>query len=185
MAILTDNDKIISTLNDLIQTCKDSEDGFRSAGEHVKKPELKRLFKSYSNEREQFVTELQTLVRSLGGQPQEGGSVAAAVHRGWMTLKSTLAGREDRSIIHDCESGEDYALETYQKSIETELPSNVRSLVERQYQHVKKAHDRIRDLDVRFKEKESWKEKPQPRIGERRTSRRPAVEDHSHLTTGF
>jgi len=184
MAIVTDDNKIVDTLNNLIQICKDGEEGFRAASDNVFKADLKRLFKAYANEREQFESELQALVRSLGGSPEKNGSVSAAFHRGWMTIKTTLGGRTDRAVIADCERGEDYAVKAYREAIGKELPANVRSLVERQYQAVKKAHDHIRDLEVRMREKETWKEKPQPHTGERRMKKRE-IEDHSHLETGF
>ena len=38
------NDEIISTLNDLIETCKDGEDGFRTCAEDTGDPSLKSFF---------------------------------------------------------------------------------------------------------------------------------------------
>lgn len=184
MAMVNDNDKVIDILNNLVQTCKDGEEGFRAASENVLKADLKRLFKANANEREQFGTELQALVRSLGGSPEKGGTVSAAFHRGWMTIKTTFSGRSDRAIVADCVRGEDYAVKAYREAVEKELPANVRSLVERQYEHTKKTHDHIRDLEIRMREKTTWKEKPQPHTGERRSKRRE-IEDHSHMETGF
>ena len=40
----TSNDEVISTLNGLIQTCKDGEEGFRDAAENVKSVSLKTSF---------------------------------------------------------------------------------------------------------------------------------------------
>ena len=78
------NDDVISTLNGLIQTCKDGEEGFREAAVVVESSETKSFFAEKSRERSHFVGELQTLVRTLGGDPESEGTVTAALHRGWL-----------------------------------------------------------------------------------------------------
>ncbi len=71
-----DKDYVISTLNGLIETCKDGQQGFQTAAEAVKDSDLKTLFHSYAQERGRMVAELQAEVRSLGGDPEKSGSVA-------------------------------------------------------------------------------------------------------------
>src|SRR3954453_10856808 len=83
-----DNDAVISTLNGLIETCKDGQNGFKEAAEGVEPSDLKSLFYEVSQQRSQFAGELQSLVQSLGGAPENTGSVAAALHRGWINIKS-------------------------------------------------------------------------------------------------
>ena len=46
----------------------------------------------------------------------------------------------------ECEKGEDAAKKAYQDALAKDLPPDVRSMVERQYQGVKENHDRVRDL---------------------------------------
>lgn len=143
----TDNDNVISTLNNLIETCKDGENGFRTAADGVKNGELKTLFLTYSQQRAQFAAELQAEVRNLGGDPEETGSVAASLHRGWINIKSTVTGEDEGAIISECERGEDSAVKNYQDALKETLPTNIQSTIERQYTQVKEAHDRIRALE--------------------------------------
>jgi uncharacterized protein (TIGR02284 family) len=143
----TDNDNVISTLNNLIETCKDGENGFRTAASGVKNGELKMLFNLYSQQRAQFAAELQAEVRSLGGDPEETGSVAASLHRGWINIKSAVTGEDEGAVVSECERGEDAAVENYQEALNETLPANVLAIVERQYVQVKEAHDRIRALE--------------------------------------
>jgi uncharacterized protein (TIGR02284 family) len=142
-----DNDDTISTLNDLIETCKDGQDGFRSAAGGVRDGELKTLFHAYSQQRAQFAAELQGEVRRLGGDPEKTGSTAAALHRGWIDIKSAVTGEDEGAIISECERGEDSAVRNYEDALRRELPSDVRSIIERQFRQVKEAHDRIRGLE--------------------------------------
>ncbi len=140
------NDDVISTLNNLIETCKDGQDGFQTASEGVKNSEYKKLFQTYGQQRAQLAGELQQEVRRLGGDPEKTGSVAASLHRGWINIKSAVTGADEAAIIAECESGEDSAVSNYQAALKEDLPGNIKSVVERQYKQVKEAHDRVRDL---------------------------------------
>lgn len=142
-----DNDDVISTLNNLIETCKDGQQGFQRAAEVVENSELKTLFHTYAQQRAQFASELQAEVRRLGGDPEETGSVAASLHRGWINIKSAVRGAEESAVVSEAERGEDAAVKNYQEALRGEMPSVIRDLVERQERQVKEAHDRIRDLE--------------------------------------
>jgi uncharacterized protein (TIGR02284 family) len=143
----TDNDTTISTLNNLIETCKDGENGFRTASDGVKNQELKTLFLTYSQQRAQFASELQAEVRRFGGDPEQTGSVAATLHRGWINIKSTVTGEDEGAVISECERGEDSAVRNYQDALKESLPADLQTTIQRQYAQVKEAHDRIRALE--------------------------------------
>jgi uncharacterized protein (TIGR02284 family) len=140
--------KIISVLNDLIETCKDGQEGFRTASEGVEDSDLKTLFSSYSLQRAKFAGELQSEANALGDHtPEETSSLAGAVHRGWINLKSALTSKDRHSILAECERGEDVAVANYKDALSDEdLSSNVREIVERQAREVQQAHDNIKAL---------------------------------------
>jgi uncharacterized protein (TIGR02284 family) len=140
------NTDVIATLNTLIETCKDGQNGFQDAAENVERSDLKSLFYECSQQRAQFAGELQSLVRELGGDPEQSGSLAAAVHRRWIDVKSLITGKGEAAVLNECERGEDLAVNTYKTALTEELPSNVNTAVQNQYNTVKATHDRIRDL---------------------------------------
>lgn len=142
----TTNSDTISTLNNLIETCKDGENGFRTAAEGVKRGDLKTLFNTNAQQRAQFAAELQAEVRRLGGDPEKTGSVAASLHRGWINIKSTVTGMDDTAVLAECERGEDSAVSNYQDALKENLPADVKTTIQRQYVAIKEAHDRIRSL---------------------------------------
>lgn len=145
---MADNDKAISVLNNLIETCKDGQNGFQTAAEGAKRSDLKTLFHTYAQQRAQFAAELQNEVRRLGGDPEKTGSVAASLHRGWIDIKSAVTGQDDNAIISECERGEDSAVRNYKDALDDQdLPANLRDIVQRQYAQVKEAHDRVRSLE--------------------------------------
>ena len=84
------NDEIISTLNDLIETSKDGEHGFKTCAENVKDMELKQLFTAAAQRCAEGAKELQEQVRLLGGDPDEHSSVAGTLHRaGWISKRQS------------------------------------------------------------------------------------------------
>jgi uncharacterized protein (TIGR02284 family) len=141
---------VTAVLNDLVETSKDGERGFRKAAEDTHDAQLKSLFVSRADDCTRGARELQDLVQRLGGKPETGGSVTGALHRGWTDVKSAVAGRNDHSILADCEKGEDVAKKHYHDALDKELPADVRIVVEKQYQGVLLNHDRIRDLRDQF-----------------------------------
>ena len=140
------NEDTISTLNNLIETCKDGQEGFKQAAEGVDNSETKSLFYEIGQQRSQFAGELQNLVRELGGDPENSGSVTGAIHRGWINIKSAVTGHDQGAILNEAERGEDVAKNAYEKALQEDLPANVRAVVEQQGSAVKSAHDRVRDL---------------------------------------
>jgi uncharacterized protein (TIGR02284 family) len=140
------NDDVISTLNGLIETCKDGQQGFTTAAEGIERSDLKSLFFEFAQQRSQFAGELQSLVQSLGGDPENSGSMAGALHRGWIDIKSAVMGRDESAILNECERGEDAAKNAYKSALEENLPANVLETVQTQYTAVQSAHDRIKAL---------------------------------------
>jgi len=140
--------ELLECLNDLIETCRDGENGFQTAAAHVTDPALKKLFNAYSIQRAQFASELESEVRQLGGTPATRGSVSAAFHRGWMNIKSIVTGGSDDAIVAECERGEYAAVENYQRVMKNTLPPNVLPVVKHQFTEVKRALERIRDLEA-------------------------------------
>lgn len=141
-----DNDDVISTLNDLIETCKDGEEGFRTCAEDISESQLKALFTDRAQKCNSAAMELQELVVSLGGDPETKSSMSGTMHRRWVDIKAAVTGKDDESILNECERGEDVAVASYRKALEKDLPSNIRSVVERQYEGVLSNHDKVKAL---------------------------------------
>jgi uncharacterized protein (TIGR02284 family) len=143
-------DQTVSTLNNLIETLKDGKKGFESAAADVKDVRVKTTFQELAAQRSKMAGELQAEVSRLGAAPETSGSVAATVHRGWINLKSALGGGE-KSILDEAERGEDVAVQSYEKALKEKLPPDVAGVVRRQYDQVKTAHDKVKNL------RDSWK----------------------------
>ncbi|MBY0503753.1 MAG: PA2169 family four-helix-bundle protein [Bryobacteraceae bacterium] len=139
-------DHLATTLNSLVETAKDGQQGFGAAADDCSSPDLKKLFRELSAERGTFATQLQALVTAAGTAPEESGSLAGAVHRGWINLKSSLATREDLAVLEECERGEDSAVNRYHDALQTNHLGATASTVQRQYDRIVQAHHQVRDL---------------------------------------
>jgi len=140
------SDNLVTTLNDLIETCKDGEKGFQTCAEDMSSPQLKQPFQARAADCASAARELQELVVMHGGSPEKDGSVSGTLHRRWVDIKSSIAGKDDVSILNECERGEDVAMKHYRKALETDLPADVRMIVERQFHGVKQNHDMVKSL---------------------------------------
>ncbi|WP_044238657.1 PA2169 family four-helix-bundle protein [Chondromyces apiculatus] len=138
--------EIISTLNDLVETLKDGEKGFTVAAEDTKDASLKSVFTTLAQERAASARQLQSVVASLGGEPEKSGSTAGAVHRGWINLKSAVTGRDDTAILNECERGEDFAKAAFKKAMEKSLPAEMQTVIQQAAQSVQKGHDQVKAL---------------------------------------
>ena len=136
-----------TVLNNLIETLKDGQEGFKQAAESVRNPALKALFSDYSQQRSCFAAALQSEAHSHGEtEPETSSSATGALHRGWINLKSVITGGDKHAILAECERGEDSAVEEYKKALDDGLSPTAQELVLRQFAEIKAAHDRIKSL---------------------------------------
>lgn len=144
-------ENVIDTLNDLIETCKDGEYGFRSCAEHIQSPDIRSMMIERAADCQTAANELQSYVSQYGGEPEDGGTASGAVHRGWVAVKGKLMGYTDLAMLEECERGEDVAKARYRSALKEDLPETIRAVVDRQYQGVMRNHDQIRALRDRLK----------------------------------
>ena len=139
----------ISTLNTLIETCKEGQEGFRLAAEAITDDEdLKGFLFSCSLQRSKFAGELQNEAIALGeADPEQHSTAISALHRGWISLKTVLTGNDNHAILAECERGEDSAVAEYRKAVNTShLPATLMEIVKTQFQEVLATHNSVRGL---------------------------------------
>ena len=144
---MSQNKEIISTLNGLIETLKDGQEGYKQSASGVDDPQLKTLFDTLSLQRSKFAGELQNEVVNMGDpDPEDASSVTGSMHRAWINVKSAVTNRDRHAILAEAERGEDAAVSAYSDAMEKNLPTPIKEVVSRQSAEVKAAHDKIRAL---------------------------------------
>ena len=141
-----DTDDLIDALQDLAECCKDGEYGFRACAEQAKRQDLKSTFLQRADDCRSAAQELNEQISSLGGSPEEHGSAAGALHRGWVAVKASLSSYDDKAVLEECERGEDNAKARYTKALKQPLPASIKLVVERQMQGLQRNHDQIKML---------------------------------------
>ncbi len=143
---MTHQEDAIRTLEDLIRTCRDGQEGYRDAAQHIKDPSIKTWLNEQSLLRAEFVGELESLAQVLGKpDPVREGSVGGTLRRKWFELKEKLGG-DDESVLAEVERGEDSAQKDYDDALKRNLSADVRAVITRQAASIVNAHDHARSL---------------------------------------
>jgi uncharacterized protein (TIGR02284 family) len=141
------NDRIASMLKDMAKRCRDSEEGYRTAGEDTRDPELKQQFHQLSRERSGMSDELDELIRKYGGEPPAaGGTMLGAAHRMFTDLRAALSRNERQVVLAEVARGESAAEESYDAYKKEELPQDVRDVLKRHHDRVRATRDRYRQM---------------------------------------
>lgn len=138
-------DDHIDTLNSLLKTTIDSINGYENSAKELRSGRLQEIFRQRADQRQNVVQRLREEVRRLGGDPADSGSAMGEVHHVWEDLKGAVTGHDDKAIINQTESAEDYLKEQYEDAL-SNLGGESRQVVEQCYQQVRQGHDQISDL---------------------------------------
>jgi len=144
---------VVEVLNDLLETSRDGEYGFRACAEEVDTPQLKEVFQNRSADCAKAAGELVQLIRRFGGSPDDGGTVTGAMHRGWVHVKGSVGADSALSMLEECERGEDAAVARYRKALKADLPADVRAVIQQQSEGAKRNHDQIKQLRDQMRSK--------------------------------
>lgn len=77
------------------------------------------------------MTEPAIAVGSNHGDPETGISVSGSLHRAWIDVKALFGGSDCKSILEECERGEDAIKKAYRNALEEPgLEPDVRQLLQ-------------------------------------------------------
>lgn len=145
------NDKqknAIKHLSELIEVCKDGERGYKEASENVDDKELKTILYRLSQQRALFRSELEEIIiKDFGSEPHRDDSFLSKLHRGWMDFRAGLSSNDNKSVLAECERGEEYAIEKYSKALQGSLPDYVEGKVQSQFNMIKGTLSQIKEFE--------------------------------------
>lgn len=146
MAEHVTNEKVESTLKELIETLRDGHQGFTELGHRLQDNTAKRFFLEETQVRAQYAAELENELHRLGVKDVKvGTSATSKVHRVWAELKSKMGGG-DHALLDTAEQGEDVAKKAYADALKVELPTPLRQVLTTQQEHVQMSHDKVKAM---------------------------------------
>lgn len=148
---MENNKAIIETLNDLVQINNDRIKGFEKAIKETTEAnndqELIAVFNNKILESQQLKSTLAQEVQVLGGDAENDPSVSGTIHRTWLEVKAAFSGHSEKSILEECEFGEDAIKKAYQSALDEEgLPAYIRDILNDQKLIIDQSHDEIKAL---------------------------------------
>lgn len=112
------NKEIVSDLKDILSIVNDGKEGYESASETTESIELQGVFLKYAAQRAGFASDLKAHIATHGEDADnESGGVLGALHRTWIDIKQALSSKEDAAILEAIVTGENAAIEKYDKYI--------------------------------------------------------------------
>lgn len=115
------NKTVIEDLKGLVNIVNDGKEGYLSASDTTDSIELRDLFLRLSSQRVAYANELKNHIELHGGESEnEEGGILGALHRTWIDIKQSFSNKEDEAILAAIETGEQAAIEKYDKVIADE-----------------------------------------------------------------
>ncbi|MCC8411238.1 PA2169 family four-helix-bundle protein [Mucilaginibacter sp. UR6-1] len=142
-------EKSVEILNDLIQINNDRIEGFERASKELSADDLdlRNLFTLFTKDSRTHVQELTAAVALLGDKPETGNTITGTLHRTWLDVKATFTGQNRKSILQECERGEDAIKKAYTEALAGNvLPADVSEILVQQQQKINEGHDKIKAL---------------------------------------
>ena len=137
--------RVIDTLNELIAVCKDNETALRETGPRLKPEELRTLCAKLATDWSGIAEALRTEVIYEKGAPNDEGSVMGRAYRLIGRIKALVSRDKSEALLDELEQLSERALGKFDEAINNDLPSNIAGIIELQRNHVKDAHEGIRD----------------------------------------
>jgi uncharacterized protein (TIGR02284 family) len=139
----------VDTLNDLVLINNDRIEGYERALKELDEQgaDLRPLFTRYIQESHQAKMELGTEIQALGEDIETGSTNSGKLYRAWMDVKAVFTGHDRKTVLENCEAGEDAAQRAYKGALEDqELPAFLREIITRQKEILRAAHNEVKSL---------------------------------------
>ncbi len=140
------NQETKDVLQELLQLNVDSRDGFRYAAEQTEDLTLVSLFDKLAAERQAQADDFAAVLTINEADPNRTGSFSASLHRSWMAIREAFSSNNDYTVLAEAERGEDVIKQAYESALKNHPGTAMNDVLQRHYQQVKLAHDRVRDL---------------------------------------
>ncbi|PZX53512.1 uncharacterized protein (TIGR02284 family) [Algoriphagus ratkowskyi] len=146
---MKNNNQAAEILNDLVQINNDRIEGYEKAIHNLKSEDqdLKTLFVSMIDESRKCKMALSNELNVFKSKTEDSSTTSGKLYRAWMDVKAAFTGHDRKSVLENCEFGEDAAQKAYNDAAKDEdLPAHLKTLILEQKSTLRKSHDKIKQL---------------------------------------
>src|ERR1700761_1991545 len=146
---MENNKAAIETLNDLVMINNDRIVGYEKALKEIEADDedLRSVFLALIDQSHGFKVQLGTEIEVLGKDIETGTSISGKIHRAWIEVKTAFSGHSEKSVLEECEFGEDAIKKAYKAALEEDhVPNYIRDILRDQLSDLEEAHDEIKAL---------------------------------------
>ena len=145
---MSQNEELVGTLNDLVKINNDRIAGYERAIAETKDldVDLKALFEGLIRETQGYKEELIEAVAARGGDVTNDTTISGKIYRAWMDVKAVFTGNDRKTILENCEFGEDAWRRAYEAALgsDTEMDAEIRQMITSHYTSETAAHELIK-----------------------------------------
>lgn len=139
--------KTVETLNDLVKIHNDRILGYERATNDVEDADLKALFTSFIGDSHQAKLAIASQIQAYAKDIENTTSSSGDIHRTWLGVKAFFSQNTTKSVLEECEFGEDATQKAYKSALEQEhLPAYIKDILTEQLVSLKAAHDKVKAL---------------------------------------
>jgi len=109
---------------------------------------LKADYDQMVSQSQTMKSELNNLILERGGEPDNTGSTAGAIHRTWIDVKNSFSGDKAESTLENVVYGEEAAINAYQDALDSgDLCPESSRVVSDQLHHLKSSYNKFSNLN--------------------------------------
>lgn len=120
----------------------DSHRGYEQGRRLTSDRFLRIEFAELAEKREKMARDVDSLLRQTGEEPRKGGSTLGAAHRVFLDLKGSLFGQGRSRVLREVVRGEAVLEDAFDEALESDLPTEVRQMLQRHHRQVRATRDR-------------------------------------------
>lgn len=143
----TSSENIVDTLQELTEFVNDRIEGYERAVKESKNPEFQSYYRKLASQSTDFSNELNTFIRSYGGEMERDTTLKGKFYRQWMDVKAAFTNRDEEAVLGNNIYGEEWAIKAYKDALDNgNLPPEIRMVVERQYQTSLETYNQLKQM---------------------------------------
>ncbi|MES2380758.1 MAG: PA2169 family four-helix-bundle protein [Bacteroidota bacterium] len=142
----TITDKAVRVIKDLIIINNDRYEGYNTAATETNDLDLKTMFERFSNQSNQFNSELRSFI-PREESPDGETTTSGKLYRVWMDVRAAITANDRKAVLSSCEFGEDVALASYKSALkEEELSEDIIDTISKHKNALQEAHNTVKAM---------------------------------------